>query len=720
MAPDYPDRNARLSQAWLSAPMLIFILVIIKLILLRSFMHSLFSTARTTLQAECDTLSTTYKLVADAPVNSIKLANQLVSTSINHSINEAKKGFMNSLTAIESLVSFVFDMTLGTYSCLAISAVNIGANEALNATQSTVDLANSISGSLGKEINKGLGDLSSFINDAVGLLSEAESFFNEGDSKIKNLSLVVNRLNNLSLPVDSINSKLDSLRSDIPTYESTKSFIKDEINQPFDLLRKSFNGTSSNFSVAVSFPFSRNITHNGTLPQCNHAKLDPLFSHITGKINHLLEVALVICGIGILIGIIHNIWNTNRGWSKMVELAKSDVTSQVSATGVDSIEEVNLSKFSYLQSNTLVKYIIDRKLLSNDALRWLRFILMRPIVDLLVIGLTGIIVSLFELAFISSLKTIIHELKSLESHSNSDLQADLMNSFALWRNQVNTNIRNIETNVNSHLLGKIHQSTQRLNNTLSNFSGAMNEDIARGFNDSILYAPLKSAFACILGNKISDVERGLTWANKNSQISLPRIESHISFQLDVGDKIESTTAAAMLESLGYLRNSIRVQFIVSGIFMSIWVLYCLSYGVEVLKYKLNVSCTSRFIRNIAEKFHLCSKYDESNLEKQHHSINFLSSPRSKPHSLTIPSDSFTNICSSECEISGEDRMYHIPPELDCINLTPLSPAKRLQNRLTQFFHGAERGVTVTALRSPAQGSIHMADDPATPLKAMIF
>lgn len=724
MPPDYVGRNARLSQAWMSSPTLILIMVIAKIVLFRSLINTFISTALTALDTECHALKSAYELIADAPVNSILLANHLVSSLISHSINEAKKGLMSSITSIEELVTLAFDMTLGTYSCLAISAVNIAGNEALNATESTVKLANTVSESLGKEINKGLGGLSDFINGAVGLLSETESFFHQGDDKIKNLSLVVNKLNNLSLPVDSINTKLNSLRSDIPTYESTRSFITDELSQPFTAIKHSLKKISTNVTVIVPFPSSWNNTHT-SLPQCNNQKLQQNISLCNSKINQLLTAIIVLCGVSLVIGVVYNFWHTHRTWAKMVELARSDHISQ-SSSSHNTIEEINLSKFAYLQSNCFERFLIDRKCITRNSLRWLRFVSMRPVVEFLVIGLIGMIISFFELAIVSSIHFILHELEKMEENSSIDLRAQIDSSFDLWREQVNANILNIENKFNNQLLGGLHKNSQSLNDTLSSFSKAMNNDIARGFNNTALYTPLKSALACLLGNKINDMEKALTWVNKNSQVTLPRIDLNLTLSSEVFNKIESSATSTTAEALRYLRHTIRVQIIISGVFLVVWVLYLLFSGLIFFNLIPCGTLFSKFIRNIFQNFQRDSQNENHNLEKQQQilsPVHTFHHAESVPPQLTVTAnnlDSCEDSYASEYDSQGNDRTYHIPAELTRINLTPLSPTRRLQNCITRFFNGPEKGVTVLSLNSPARGSIHLPDDPSTPLRAMIF
>lgn len=653
---------------------------------MRSFIQAVLFLAHKFALIECSTIEQLAQTAMEAPQDIIKLANRLISASINKVIYDALRALSSTITVAEALILFAIEMTLGTYACLALSAVNIGANEALNATEFVISEANRTVQSAAKDINVGLGKLSQLINGAIGLFNSVDDFVTGGDSEVQNINLTVAKLNNWSISPD-INEKLESLRGRIPTYNGTMQKVESLIKTPLDEVKIMI--MASNRSAQFSFIPNTSWTANSSqFPQCNVATVDKVFDDLKEAISKLTIILCVLCAFALLSGIALNLYMARSKYQRLLHAAETVTQPKNPFADDPKSEETltvrdNMAIITYhLESSWLERYI--QNFVPSQYWLAVQYSLSLPLAGFLMIGIAGFILSLMEIIVVDALSQGVHTLVELETGAVGNLTNIISRSYLEWQNQINSEIHQLENSVNDQVLGWIHHGSKNLNSTLSFFLDGINNETNATFHDTPLLEPLQAATTCLIGNKIKKVEKGLTWVYDNSQVTLPRVNDSLLSSISNSSSIakgEQQASMVVSSAISTIRHEINTQLIVSGAFVALWLVFTIAALLSTNRHSLK-SLAVKFPKSTFPKF-AGWKMSESSIRR-----------RKRPEPL------------KEVDISSPVRVR--------------SPIERIADRVTRFFSGPSHQVDIDWSMSPKRATVLKPDTPKTPLRAMIF
>lgn len=575
--------RARLSQAWAAPAVLIAVLFLVKLQVLRLTIQGFIDVVESGTVDLCIAANHAAASMAEAPKTSAQLANTLIEKSIDATTKSLLELLAMIFTALEQILLFIVELSIGTWACLTVSFVNIAANEALNATESVVEFANKTVHLAINGVEDGLNELSHLINGATGLIGTIETFITGTEKQITKVNLTVENLQNLNIPV-SINSKLEGLRDDIPTYDGVKTVLEDTISIPFNLLKTQIRSTNLSFQSRLASPAEFHVSQ-----VCSVAEISTFYA----KCAHVADIAVhaftaVLC-IGIVSLIFYSGYAEYRKWNRLSELA---ATHSSSWAGYDEIQtEMNtMAALSSVESNSM-KRLADRLAQklggSNCAQRpliswYIHYITYPPAFHALVSGLVILVLCLFEYIVVAVVVSEATKATASFARSGNQTATVLKQGMEAWQASTNSQIKSFQTQLNSEVFGWVTTSTQTVNDTLSKFMTTMNDEIDHAFGDTPLYKPLAVVVDCLIGNKIEKLEKGLTWVHEHAHVSLPRIDV-----VNNATKYNTTKMNSALEKFNStfpviansLYSQILTETVVGACFVGVWVLFALGAGI---------------------------------------------------------------------------------------------------------------------------------------------
>ena len=152
---------------------------------------------------------------------------------------------------------------------------------------------------------------------------------------------------------------------------------------------------------------------------------------------------------------------------------------------------------------------------------------------LLLISLFGFFSIQFQLIALDAIKDHARENANSTVQASTQSLASKLNSYALqssqeYANNFNTAIIAHQDKINNELFGSwLNTTAVTLNSTLVEFYSDVEKILNVTFGGTIIYGPINTFLYCILGSKITNLERGLTWVSQHAHITLPTLPSNV-------------------------------------------------------------------------------------------------------------------------------------------------------------------------------------------------
>lgn len=562
--------RARYTQIWAIPSIFILVLYIVKLQLLKQSLDSgLELLLRLTLSA-CSTYESVANASSQVPRQAALLANQVVNDAMNGAVEGILKCCKYAIIAVRQLVLFFIEMWVGTWACLSLSFIDIVANGALDMASSTVSILNSTVVAAASTISEFVTKIQDLINTATGLINSITQFVSESQPLINNVTLSVESLNDLSLPSD-IQDKIDGWRSEVPTYEDAKAALEKVISIPFDALETQVsNALSSNTSYfnasALPVPSVREVQ------VCDAGDITASYNDVAHDVANVVNILCIFCGIAMAIVLIWELFDVYWRWRRL-EHASDEIDAVVGRSAelqsIANMNAINLATMSGLERRLT---LWTSNLSSNVMMSWLVHYTCNPVaLGTLTLGIMGLVVILLEYIVLRVLKKSLNKLDRVVSAPLNDAAAMVAMDLITWSQGVNGEIHSAESKINTQILGWVHTGTKALNDTLASFMTEINTSLNNSLGNTPLFEPLQTVVDCVIGNKVSAVEKGLTWVHEHSQVTLPTVKS--SNYTQIAQIYPSDFVRAKTDTLiSTLESQLQIELAVSCAFISAWLL----------------------------------------------------------------------------------------------------------------------------------------------------
>lgn len=590
----YVELRGALSVIWANQYTVLLILILVKLLLYRANLsHSIDESYKTALIA-CELTNIAGREVQQAPVLMTAAANRLVVTTTNHVIDAALSEAISLANGIEKLLILGLEMLIGTYACMSLAVIDGATNVAINATESVISYANHSIIAAEKLINESVDDLADAFETLESLVTVVTDYFSGADNEITNVSSTVNHtFSSWYIPPD-INSKLEALRSDVPTYDSVKSSVESLIDKPFSEITSRLNTTLKSGVLHINGSVLPSAISQPNHNVCSPEMIENEFQNFRRILDHVLTVIIVLSTLCLVGSLLLAWYREHRDWQWVSTCASDPLLNQ-------SASEDGFNRFLFFINKTSSRskwYIIayfQRTFGISDTLKevlaiwWFSYISQKNCITLVSLALAGFLVVSAQYIILDVLSRAIDKAKPALSSAMKSLALDFKSEAVKWASQANGVLNKTETNVNEDIFSWINTQSTSLNTTISTLMTNLNKSINSTFGSTPLESTLSSVVDCAIGSKVSEAEKALTWLSQLS-VKIPLVEpSILSFNESLSDNVNSGSQAiskkvgsSLEDIVAFYRSTLKLQLLVSCAFMSAWIilvflslLYCL-------------------------------------------------------------------------------------------------------------------------------------------------
>ena len=208
------------------------------------------------------------------------------------------------------------------------------------------------------------------------------------------------------------------------------------------------------------------------------------------------------------------------------------------------------------------------------------------------------------------------------------VNSTMYNQSAAYANDVNSRVDVVQNTINHGLFGWVNGTTTTLNDTINKFYTEVQTFVLHIFNGTLLETPASAFLQCVIGNKVEDVEKALTFLNENLVINIPRVSNDV-LVLSPQTVNEATGPIAsgaagdgsngdqgvLGSAVSLYQASLRSEAVIFGIFLGLWgIVLATAIGVllcRVHKRKKAMAATKRARVNTEVKVEL-KRMEENN------------------------------------------------------------------------------------------------------------
>lgn len=411
--------------------------------------------------------------------------------------------------------------------------------------------------------------------------------------------------------------KLRAIDKSMPSLEDLKEKMNDLISIPFEKLIKEINETRHELAAtlneaALPVPSLKSLGAESTaeLNQSLCQDLDTSFIDDAAKsLYNLATVAIIAMALVVLGGYAFLMFVQWRRWKALqetVELLEEEWRLRAErhpGSIPDAWATVAVVENPIIEGTLHKVYKIlrlDPTQRTRTNMRWLFSYLCHPTcLTLLAMAILGLI---FLKAQILALGVIERHAQASAAEAISGTTTDLtdrLNSLsakasAEYARDLNAAVQDLSDNINSKMFGNFVSTTSvTLNTTLVEFYADVEKGISFAFGETPLHDAINVFVYCILGSKVTALEKGLTWIHEHAHISFPTVDDGV-IMLDqtsmaelsspvtaaaVGDGSDDSGAIAQL--VRHFQDALETQVLIYGILLGVWV-FLLLVGVGVV------------------------------------------------------------------------------------------------------------------------------------------
>lgn len=531
----YLGLAARLSQIWFNRWTILLLLVLVRVLILIGSLTDDLADAKAEALSSCTSVEDVGSAMASMPHYLSVGVNSLAAEGITKAVAAMVDILMMILTGVEELILFVINMYIGTYACLIAALIHGGLDVATAmVTDVTGFMNNAIKGLTG-DISNSIGDIQNDINSAFSKISDAASIFGSNFSPPQiDISGNLNDLNNIQVDDTQFIKDLVSLNATIPTFAQVENMTKEAISIPFDMLKNLVNKTYGDYAFDSSiFP----VADKRALSFCSDN------SFLTEFFTDLFEIAAtakivfcVVIAVLAVLAIVPFYFLEMRRWHSQRKRARV-----LTKHGYDSMDVV------YIASRPITagvgikiasRFSGRRQVLARWAVAYATSL---PALFVLSLAIAGLFSCLCQFILLKAIEKEAPALASEVGNFTEQVISTLENVSMSWSNDANGVITKLQTDINDDVLGWVVNATTAVNNTLVTFDNDINKALAEVFNGTILYNTIVDVVNCLIGNKITAVEEGLTWVHDNAHVTLPLFPANV-FSEGASDSVGNDTS----------------------------------------------------------------------------------------------------------------------------------------------------------------------------------
>ncbi|TXT09106.1 hypothetical protein VHUM_02580 [Vanrija humicola] len=583
----------------------------------RSSTATLANNLKHDVMSACGGLATGASILQSIPRYLAMQTNAELLRAARQTVMGVGRALMDIILVIEAVLKFVIDM----YRSLLMCVIQLVVQGTLSVLIGAVDaISNAVTASLDAirtSIQDDIATFNDLIQKAVAGVNKVVSVFGTSISipaiEIPSLRF----LHNVTIPT-TFEDSLIKLNQSLPTLDEVRGLLDKVIDMPLDKLIKEINVTRHEIAAQINDSIlptpSLHSLGAGNAAQLQAelcSNVDTSLIDDTAKALHTLgTTAIALMILLIILGwcvLAFWEWQRWRCMKQSVEAVQTELASHGAPDAwmvVSAVEHPVLYRYGV---PVLRKVAPTPRLRAN--LRWLLSYLAHPtLLSLLCLSVIGIVVLQLQLVALHGIQRHAEQNANASiAKTTGDLVAKLnamsADASASYANDANKAIAELEHRINDQLFGHwINSTAKTLNNTLVAFYADVEDVLNKTFGGTILYNPVDTFMYCILGSKITNLEKGITWVSNNAHVTFPTVPLDV-LQLSnssmhelvapvgaaaVGSGPGSGDGGALGKLVNNFASAIRVQQIMYGIILGVWAALVL-VGVAIVVWHSGVS-----------------------------------------------------------------------------------------------------------------------------------
>lgn len=514
--------------------------------------------------------------------------NELVATGLEKAVNGLGELLLLTITGVEELVVFAFNVLTSTYTCLITLAIRGSLHVAIDLIEDVTDFLNRTLGDIGNDIHNGIADFELHLNKVIADTNKISSFV---DIPTFDVNSSVNRLYNLQLP-SGLDSDLTKLNSSIPTFAQVQNFTDNAIRLPFEEIKKLVNGSLPHFTMDRSvFPVPAKESVSFCDGNNGISSFFDALAHIKDLFRKIAIAILTILAILAMIPMGYLEYRRYRSTRTRAELLNQHST--------DPMDTLYIASRPYTASAGIAVSTPIKSPRHRQLLRWIIAYATTPAaLFVLSLGIAGLFSALCQFILLKSIQKEVPALTHDISQFANVVVGKLDNASVQWANQSNTVILAKNAELNNDIFGWVNTSTTALNDTLNVFVEEMSDALNATFGGTVLYDPIKDVLNCLIGLKVEGIQKGLTWAKDHAHIDLPLFPNDTfsqgaaksisqdnaadSFLNNPNGETSDAISGAVVRVVNMMQNHIKTEAIVSGCVVIVWLIVLLMGTVRAL------------------------------------------------------------------------------------------------------------------------------------------
>jgi hypothetical protein len=581
----YLGFQARMSQIWINRWTVLLLLVLVRTLFALMSLDDNLGSARREALSMCTSVENVGSAMASMPYYMSQGVNELSAAGIEKATNGLMEMLILTITGVEEIVVFIINLMTQTYLCLITLAVSGSLHAAVTVAEDVGSFLNSTVQGVGKDLGGAATDFENLMNGFMTDLNKVASFLpgKEPTPPILDLSSEITALDGLQLPAG-YDQGLEKLNASIPNFAQVNNFTQMAIRFPFEEVKKLLNESLPKYTMNGSrFP----VPQKEQLSFCSQDDgIDDFFNDLVA-IEHLAKkIFLVVLIVLALLAMVPMAYRELRRWRFMKERARL-----VQSNAHDPMDAVYLASRPYTSTAGLKLASTFKSTRRQTLVRWsVAYATTVPALFVLSLAIAGLLGCLCQYILLKAIEKEVPVLENTVIGFSDQVINKLNNASEQWAVGTNSIITDLNTDINTDVLGWVNITTHAINETLNVFVNETMEVLNVTFGGTILYEPILEVLNCLVLLKIQGIEKGLTWVSDNARIDFPllpndtfslgtiqKVSGSKADILNTGDDGGAATAitAGIYHVTNALYRGIRQEAIISTCVLLVWVIIAL-------------------------------------------------------------------------------------------------------------------------------------------------
>lgn len=592
-APDatpYLGLQARLSQVWLNRWTVLLLLVLVRVAVVLSSLDDSIGDARGKALAACTKVEDVGSNMASMPHYLSRGVNELAASGVESAVRGTAASMQLSATVVENLILFTIGMMTETYAGLTAALIRGSAETAHDAVSQFSDASNKTITDIADDLERDATDIQERIGAVVEEIEQTVFGQDLPDVPRVDISSALEKLRTVDFDTESFTAGIDSLESDLPSFDAVRNATERAISGPFAAIRKGLNDSFADFTFdRDTFP----LAEKQRLTFCSDSDdLNSFFNglHSTVGTSRTALVAvlasLALAAMAPMAYLEIKRWRRQRDNARMAEQGMYDPLDVVylSSRPLSATLGMRLSSRFSGRRQVLVRWCVA-------------YATSLPALFVLSLAVAGLLSCLCQLIVLRSVQARVPALAERVGDFAGDVVGRLEGSSKEWAAAGNDVLSDLDKELNGDLLELVKDGTSAVNNTLNTFA----DEMQRG---------LESALGRTLSNTTDDlarglkslntdaVQRGLTWLEDQAKLTFPVLPDD-AFSLGAKESVDSDSeltsflaspgsattdevSGAVQAVVRALEGAIKFEAVVAGGLAGVWLVVVLVGVVRVL------------------------------------------------------------------------------------------------------------------------------------------